>query len=215
MIFHPAGIRSVSAEHCDFYSYSSPLCKRLTRNINKTPWRVCQQDFYQGEDTLVERVKGERRANPGREAERCVKTSILKLYGNACVGRKVVYVPNRGRLLLPSRYWLYNRASCSSGRELHQLLHHRDNSKLWETPTWCNTCEMEKSEPETGPIRVKGEEKREKMRGLWIWIGDCPAVICLLYWWTLFKEVQLDNGHIRKSTFASRLCVWGGFYGTH
>lgn len=104
------------------FLFLSPLCKCLTKNINKTPWRVCQQDSYQGGDTCMERVKGERRANPGREARRCVKTSILKLSGNAYVERKVVYAPNRGLLLLFSRCWLYNRASCSAGRELQQTV---------------------------------------------------------------------------------------------
>lgn len=140
--------------------FLSPLCKCLTKNINKAPWRVCQQDSYQGGDTCVEPVK--RRANPRREARRCVKTSIVRKWKSASSKKSFFtrrtkayscYSPGAGCITGPLALLGGNSTNCCTTKTI---------LNCEKKQTWCNTCKMEKSEPETGQIAIKGEKKGRK-----------------------------------------------------
>lgn len=81
----------MSAEHC------LPPPRISIRLLGERVSRILTRE----ETRARSESKGERRSNPGREAGRCVKTSILKHVGNASVEGKAGPERTPGILWVP------------------------------------------------------------------------------------------------------------------
>ena len=145
-----------------FLSLSLPL-QCLSKNINKTPWRECQQDASQGGDTSGEREQrqeAERWRERERQRERAAVwyLSILKT-----LEKCRCWMRGHFRTLSHAEYSfcrcrMFNQASRSADLGSlagpHWRLRHDCNSKLpgvhllQKIPPWCNVCEMDNRERE-------------------------------------------------------------------
>lgn len=169
VIFHSAGIRSVSAEQCDFCSYSSLPSANASPGISIRLLGECVSRILTREET---HAWSESKARDGpiqgekpQDVLRHQSSNFpeMRALSERSFRRRTkpssCYSPGTGCITGPLALLGGNSTNCCSTKT---------TLNYEKTPTWCNTCEMDKSQSETGHIGIKGEKKGRKW-DVWIW----------------------------------------------